>query len=40
MPLTKVDLIRWRQEKDIDKFAQILRFLGEDEYINVRITSI
>jgi len=40
MPLTSTDLIRWENERDIDKFIQILKYLDEDQYSSVRVRAV
>ncbi len=40
MPTTAADLDRWAATRDVDKFVQILRYLSEGKYLNMRLRAI
>ncbi|MHC1739754.1 MAG: HEAT repeat domain-containing protein [Anaerolineaceae bacterium] len=40
MPITQADFTQWEQERDIEKFVQILRYLDDDQYSKVCLAAI
>jgi HEAT repeat protein len=40
MPTTKRDLIRWEKAQDVDKFAQIIRLLDDDQHQPMRRAAV